>query len=156
MLVAGVFLAITIASALATDRVSSIIAQEHPPAGVVFEIVSEDDDHLEWALPYVQAEIKRLRDRFPGLNIAIVSHGLEQFALTESERDENEAVHMAVRDLALNQNVPVHVCGSFAKRYGVEASMFANYVDVAQAAPRQLRQYLLQGYEQVLVERYEN
>lgn len=153
VLVAGFFLAIVVASALATDRVSAIIAQPHPPAGVVFEIVSEDDDHLAWAIPYVTAEIKRLRDRFPGLNIAIVSHGLEQFVMTTSERDENGAVHMAIKDLVTQQHVPFQVCGSFAKRYGIEAGMFAEYVDVVPAAPAQLRQYLQQGYEQILVEK---
>ncbi len=68
-----------------SSEIDSIIAREQTPAGVVFEIVSEEDGLLGELLPSVKADIKKLRQRFPDLQIAIVSHGNELFALTKKK-----------------------------------------------------------------------
>ena len=36
---------------------------------------------LEWAIPAVNQYVKKLRERFPDINLAVVTHGKEQFGL---------------------------------------------------------------------------
>ena len=63
------------------EQVEEILSQKNPPTGIVFEIVTGDATSLEWAVPEVKNHIKALRKRVPKLEIAIVTHGSEQFAL---------------------------------------------------------------------------
>jgi len=68
------------------NGLQQILASSEPPVGVVFEIASGDDDGLEWAIPRVQSYATQLRAKFPGIKLAVVSHGVEQFQLTEENR----------------------------------------------------------------------
>ena len=72
-------------TALAADT-DKILSLKTAPTGIVFEIVTGAANSLEWALPKTQAYIKKLRTRFPQLDIAIVTHGNEQFALTSTNK----------------------------------------------------------------------
>jgi hypothetical protein len=85
------------APALATD-VDSILAKKQAPAGIVFEIVSDEDDLLDRLLPVVKSDIKKLRNRFPDLPIAIVTHGKEPFALTSENSKTQHNAHRLVKD----------------------------------------------------------
>ena len=83
-------LALALISALATaptvageaESVEVLLAAGEPPAGVVFDVSTGDDDALVGLLPRLKADIERLRARYPDLPVAIVTHGTEQFALT--------------------------------------------------------------------------
>ena len=55
--------------------------------GIVFEVVSMEEDTLEWAVPVVNDYSGRLRKRFPGIKLALVTHRMEQFALTRIHAD---------------------------------------------------------------------
>ena len=63
------------------DPLTKILAAPSAPAGVVFDIEEWDADALDWAIPMVVQRVEQLRKRFPGLPIAVVSHGDEEFAL---------------------------------------------------------------------------
>jgi intracellular sulfur oxidation DsrE/DsrF family protein len=134
-----------------TDPVAHLLARDMAPEGVVFEIVSADGDYLETTLPLAQDAARRLRDRFPGLDVVVVTHGREQFALLSSAADESPQVHAKVRSL-LDEDVRVHVCGTHASWYGHTPRDFPDYIDVAEAAPAQINDYRTLGYELVVLD----
>mgnify|MGYP001813806172 FL=1 len=132
------------ANALGID---DLIAQNQRPAGVVIEIVSGDRLLLNTLLPDINEDIQRLRNKYPDLPIAIVTHGQEQFMLTKNNRSEAEQVHGVVEQLAVKDDIEVHVCGTYASWFGVSESDFPKYVDVAPAGPVQINNYEELGYE---------
>ena len=54
--------------------------------------------------------------------------------------------------LTVADDVPVHVCETHAGWYGVEASDFPDYVDVAPTGPGQINLYKELGYTLILME----
>lgn len=133
------------------DPVAHLLALESAPPGVVFEIVSRDGDALETTLPQAHDATRRLRERFPGLDVVIVSHGREQFALLSSEAGRAPRTHANVRSL-LADDVTVHVCGTHASWRGKVDEDFPDYVDVAVSGPVQINDYQALGYELVVLE----
>ncbi len=134
------------ASAVAASDVAALLALEEAPEGVVFEIVSGEADALVELLPRVRADIVRLRTRFPGLPIAVVSHGEEQFALTEENRKNEPELHAIAEKIVTGEDVDLHVCGTYAGWFGVDPGDFPDYVDVAAAGPAQINDYRALGY----------
>lgn len=121
------------------------------PAGVVFEIVDRDPQALELALPWVRQAAERLEERFPGLPMALVTHGQEMFALQEKDKERNAALHAQAQRLKQDQGIPVHVCETFAGWKGVAPEAFPSYVDVAPSGPAQVNNYLALDYRRLLV-----
>lgn len=136
--------------AQAADEISHLLQSAQPPAGVVFEVVESDGDALQWAIPRISSHAQRLRERFPGLEIAVVSHGKEQFALQKRHRSEYRAVHDGVQSL-LGDKVQLHVCGTHAGWYGVTEEDFPDYVNVTAAGPAQVNDYENLGWEVVVL-----
>ncbi|RMG38158.1 MAG: hypothetical protein D6720_01840 [Gammaproteobacteria bacterium] len=145
-------LALTTTPLFASERMQSLLSSEQAPAGVVFEIVEGDENALEWAMPQVAEYVRQLRARFPGIGIAVVTHGSEQFALERRYRDEYATVHQLVRSLTEDENVPVHVCGTHASWYDVTPEDFPDYVDVSAAGPAQINDYRQLGWVLIKVE----
>jgi len=144
------FLFSNTASAKDGKSIDDILELKKAPGGVVIEIVTWGGSNLEWALPRAQDYIKRLRTKFPKLSVAIVSHGAEQFALTNDEKDDNKKVHSLVQSLG-KSDVPVHVCETFAGWRGLSADDFPEYVNVAAAGPAQVNDYISMGYELIII-----
>lgn len=139
------FIQITFASS-ANEQIDDILLQEKAPAGIVFEIVTGSSNSLEWALPQTQKLIKKIRKRFPKLEVAIVTHGNEQFALTSNNNKKYKKVHSLTQQLVQQDNVPLHVCGTYAGWKGVSEEEFPEYVDVAAAGPATINDYKSLGY----------
>lgn len=131
------------------NEIQTILEQAEPPEGVVFEIIA-DENGLEWAIPRIQDYSQKLRKKFPQLSIAVVTHGREQFALKSSEQLVYSDVHQQVQSLVKDEQIPVHVCGTFAEWRGVTPEEFPDYIDVAAEGPAQIRNYEELGY--ILVE----
>lgn len=131
--------------ALADTGVDQLLAAEQAPEGVVIEIVEGDEDALGPLLPKIRTSISKLRERFPDLEIAVVSHGGEQFALQERYGEEYANIHAGVQSLVADA-VPVHVCGAHAGWYGITPEDFPDYVDVSPSGPAQINQYRALGY----------
>ena len=149
------FLLLLFATSLqAASGFERVMALQEPPDGVVFEIVESDGDALNWAIPKTVTMIEQLRRRFPGLPVAVVSHGSEMFALKNEYASSFKPVHDTVRSLTQEQEVDVHVCGTHASWFNSDESDFPDYVDVAPVAPAQIGQYQELGYELILVEQY--
>lgn len=138
-------------TAWADVTVDQLLLRDEPPAGVVFEIIA-DDDGLDWAVPAINTHVRRLRERWPDLEIAVVSHGREQFALTRNEASTYSEVHEGIQQLVEQENVPVHVCGTHAGWYGVNPEDFPDYIDVAPSGPVQIRNYEDLGYALVVLD----
>ena len=141
--------------ALAYDdqkRIDYILKMDTPPLGVVFEIIEGSPDDLEWAIPRIVKFSKQLRDKFPDIGIAVVSHGSEQFGLMKSEAKEKAEVHKTVKSLSQEQDIPIHVCGTHASWYGKSEKDFPDYIDVTPAGPTQIANYEDMGYEKIILE----
>jgi intracellular sulfur oxidation DsrE/DsrF family protein len=133
------------------DELPEVLALPKAPPGVVFEIVSGEDQALNWALPEVERQMRRLRARFPQLPIAIVSHGAEQFALTRANRARHRAVHDSVRSLSADPDLEFHVCATHASWRNLDPEDFPDYVNVAAAAPAKINDYRAFGYRVIPV-----
>ncbi len=133
--------------------VEAMIRAEQPPEGVVFEVVSSDPSGLQWALPRIRDYVKRLRARFPGLEMAVVTHGREEFSLQTKMNERYAEVHGEVRSLVQDSDVPVHVCAAYAETRGVEPQDFPDYVQVAPHGPIQIQNYEALGYTLVRVQK---
>ena len=131
------------------QEIQQLLAQNDAPFGVVFEIVEGSGEALQWAIPAVNKYVKQLRERYPDIGLAVVSHGSEQFGLMKNKQQKNAQVHKTVQSLVAS-DVPVHVCGTHASWRGKEAKDFPDYVDVSPAGPTEIRNYEDMGY--VLVE----
>ena len=151
-----VFLSISLfflsANTLANNQqeIDQLLAQKDAPFGVVFEIVEGNDDALQWAIPTVNQYVKQLRQRFPDIGLAVVSHGSEQFGLMKNQ--QNTEMHTVVQSLVAN-DVPVHVCGTHASWRGKTADDFPDYVDVTPAGPTEIRNYEAMGYVLIEIEK---
>lgn len=127
------------------DAVNRVLALPKAPPGVVFEIVSANASQLEQAIPLVNGYAARLRKRFVNLPIAVVTHGREMFALQSNQRDAAAQIHTGVESLSKN-DIPVHVCETYAGMRGIGAEAFPSYVNVAPSGPSQIKNYLELGY----------
>lgn len=137
--------------AQANEKVDALLTRNSAPEGVVFEIVSGDEDTLERAIPAVQRYSEALRKKFPGLAIAVVSHGNEQFSLTKNNRKQYADVHNRVKSLVNDKHITVHICDTYAGWQGISAEDFPDYIDVAAAGPVQINDYKALGYELIVV-----
>lgn len=134
-----------------SNNIDTILAKAKPPSGVVFEIVSGESGLLGQLLPSVKIDIKKLRDRFPMLPIAIVTHGTEQFDLTTENRNKETQAHKLVKELVNSNDVDIHVCGRHAEWYGITPEDFPDYVDVSAEGPAQINNYVALGYEVIIL-----
>lgn len=154
LLITTFLLATNYAAAKTPDqKISEILALPAEPEGVVIEIVTYSEEGLNWALPKAQGYVKRLRQRFPELHIAIVTHGREQFALQKKDQAAQKKVHSITQQLVSDDKVPVHVCGTYAGWKGVTEEDFPKYVDVAAAGPATINDYRALGYTLVKITR---
>ena len=136
---------------LSASQVKPILELKTPPEGVVIEIITDDEDGMEWVVPKVERMVQQLRQRFPGLDVAIVSHGAEMFAMLENESKNYSEVHQGVQSLMKDNNVELYVCGTYAGWQGHENEDFPSYVNVAAVAPAQINDYLNLGYELIVI-----
>lgn len=130
----------------ASLEVEHLLSLKEAPTGVVFEIVTGSANSLKWALPRTKKYIKKLRNRFPELDIAIVTHGNEQFALKTTNSKKYKKVHSLTQQLVKEDNIPLHVCGTYASWNNVSEEEFPDYVDVAAAGPATINDYISLGY----------
>ena len=133
------------------DDIAALLQRSDAPHGVVFEIAEGDELALEALLPRVRSAIERIRDRFPHTEFAVVSHGLEEFALQSQYQSEYAQIHQQVQSL-VSEDVPVYVCATHASWYAVSAEDFPAYVNVAPTGPGQIELYLELDYELIVIQ----
>lgn len=131
-------------------QVAELLSQSEAPEGVVFEVVSGKQDYLTYVLPIIRGYSEQLREKFSQLDIAIVTHGKEQFSLTYKQLQKRPEVSRLL-DEVIGQNVQVHVCGTYAEYNGVEDSEFSEKINVAAEGPAQIKDYVQLGYTHIRV-----
>lgn len=139
------------AQAQIDSPISHLLQNAQPPEGVVFEIVTDDEDALDWAIPRTRDYIQQLRGRFPDLPIAVVTHGREMFSLQKQNEYGSQDVHHQVKSLTDQQGVTLHVCGTYAGWKGLTEEDFPAYVDVTAAGPAQINDYVALGYVKIII-----
>ncbi len=145
-----VLLALFSSSAFA-ESLKDVLELNEAPPGVVFEIVEAGGDSWYATRPMLLKAIDKLHAKFTDLDIAVVSHGSEQFAFTKKNQTKYKILHDTVKDLG-DKNIHVHVCGVHASWRTMTAEDFPDYVDVAPSGPAQINQYRELGY--VVVDDY--
>lgn len=138
------------ACVLAND-VDTLLKHERPE-GVVFEIITGSEDELKFRLDEIRRDIERLREKFPGLPVAIVSHGGEQFAMTTKNADKYRQAHDMVSQFVDKDQVEFHVCATHASWYGITPEDFPDYVDVSSTGPAQINDYEALGYDLIVID----
>ena len=132
--------------------INKILAMKEAPDGVVFELIgSEDSKYLPNALSKVENYKTQLKKKFPGIDIAVVSHGAEQFELTTDNAKKEKKSHNLVKRISAD-DVPVHICETHANWRGVNAEDFPEYITVSAQGPIQVKQYQELGYILVIVD----
>jgi intracellular sulfur oxidation DsrE/DsrF family protein len=133
------------------QAVTKLLSRDRAPEGVVFELIGNEDDYLLSALEKVKSYKKQLQNKFPDLDIAVVSHGSEQFNLTTSKQSKAREAHAHVQQLVAS-DVPVHVCETHASWRDVTPEDFPDYITVSSTGPAQIRQYEDLGYTLVVID----
>lgn len=132
------------------DEVNSLLANQTAPVGVVFEIVSWDEAYLKTALDAFEKYQKQLKEKFPEIKLAIVTHGNEQFSLTEANKDKYKDTHKQVQRITETE-VPVHICAGHARMRAVDVKAFPEYVSVSAAGPGEIENYQSLGYVLIIL-----
>ena len=131
--------------------IEDLLDAEWRPEGVVFEIIAWRDDTWDWAAPLLRRNVERLRARYPGMEMALVSHGAELFDLT---RRAGRQQQVPIRELSRLQSggLEIHVCGEYAARKRLGPGDFLDFVDVTASGSAQLAAYFELGFAHVRLE----
>ncbi len=142
-----------LAPLFASDKedIAQILTKSETPDGVVFEVIGSDGAYLTKALEKIQNYKEQLQTKFPKLDIAVVSHGSEQFALTSDNAKKFKKAHNSVKRLVAS-DVPVYICETHASWRDVSAEEFPDYINVATQGPAQIKQYQELGYTLVVID----
>lgn len=151
-----IFLLLFQSSLFASDysslSVNKILQSTEEPAGVVFELVSWDENTWQWASPMINNLRNQLKTKFPEIDIAVVSHGAEQFQLTR-DKVYKQAKAIAQLSELVEDGVDLHVCGTHSSWRDVPDSAYIDIADVAPSGPAQINDYVKLGYEHVLLQK---
>lgn len=131
-------------------EISRLLQSDEMPAGVVIEVISWDPDTWDWATPMITQFRDQLDQRFPGIDVAVVSHGAEQFLLTRDNLANQPTTLAGLTDLT-EQGVDFHVCGTHSEWRGVDESEYADLINVSASGPAQINDYKNLGYKLVIL-----
>lgn len=132
------------------DQVNELLAFKAAPVGVVFEVVSWEEGYLKTALDNFEVYQKQLKAKFPDIKLAIVSHGNEQFSLTEANKEKYKDTHKQVQRITQTE-VPVQICAAHATMRAVNVKAFPSYVSIVARAPEEIAKYQALGYTLIIL-----
>lgn len=139
-------LLISPAGAGLVEEVDLALNLKDRPFGIVFEVVTGDSNALEKVMPGIVKSVEHIRRKAPDMNIAVVTHGKEQFALTRDNTGTHGKVHKQVQSLVKDAGVDIHVCGTYAEWHNKAPEDFPDYIEVSAAGPAQINDYRTLGY----------
>ncbi|MCS5586546.1 MAG: DsrE family protein [Gammaproteobacteria bacterium] len=129
--------------------VNRLIQADINPTGVVFELIESDKSTWTWAAPMIKDLKEQLKAKYPDIEIAIVSHGREQFQLIKERVKSQELAISILKDLVRKEEVDLHVCGTHSSWYDIPASSYIDIVDVAVSGPAKINDYINLGYQPI-------
>ncbi len=140
------------ASEYSNLSVNKILQSSDAPDGVVFELISWDKYTWQWASPMINSLRNQLKTKFPEIDVAVVSHGGEQFQLTKDKVHE-QAKGIAQLSELVEDGVDLHVCGTHSSWRDVPDSAYIDIANVAPSGPAQINDYVKLGYKHVLLQK---
>ena len=126
--------------------VTHLIEANDEPVGVVFELIERDKNTWQWAAPMIKDLKGQLKAKYPNIEIAVVSHGREQFQLIKKRAELQKEAISILDDLVRKENVNLHVCGTHSSWFGIKPSSYIDIVDVAESGPAKINDYINLGY----------
>ena len=133
------------------EKVDQLISADDEPGGVVFELMSWEDNSWDWAVPMLEQFIEQLQGRFTNLDVALISHGAEMFDL--SRKADKGSLPMFQRLAVLQQQgLEVHVDAAYAKYKRLGVNDFLEFVDVPDSSDAQLENYQQLGFVTIRLE----
>lgn len=134
-------------------EVEKMIMQISPPDGVVIEVESLSEDAMTEYFSNIQTQVTTLRQRYPNLDIVIVSHGRELVTFVKPEPGEVMSdVAQAFQTMKTTQDVTIYICEVAASWLGYFPEDFMDFIDVAPSGPAQINDYKALGYTMVVIE----
>jgi len=134
------------------DAVKTLISANLEPDGIVFEIITWEDNSWDWAAPMLQTAVQQLRTQYPGIEIAVVSHGNELFELALKNNNPLKPSMQILQTLG-DEQVEFYVSGDYAKYKYLSTRDFLPFVDVVPSGTAQLQDYIKLGFSHILLER---
>ena len=126
--------------------VAKLLAMKAAPEGVVFDIETLSPNALTEVAPYVRDQIQLIKQKFPDVDIAVVSHGVEEFALEKKAEKQNAELHSIFNQLVDDSGVSVHVCGAVGGLKQLTQDDFPDFVSYSASGMAQLNDYKALGY----------
>jgi intracellular sulfur oxidation DsrE/DsrF family protein len=133
------------------ELIEELVARDELP-GVLFLIMDDDDEALEWVLPRLLQYSAQLREKWPEMPISVLSHGQEMFGLLQKYATLYPHLHADLKRLVTQYKVTFHVCETFAAMADVAPSEFPDYVDVVPFGPAEIENYRRLDFKVVSVE----
>ena len=140
------------AAGLDTPDMHRLFAREEAPPGVVVELIEWQDNSWQWATPLLIELRERLRQRWPDTDLAIVSHGGEQFQLTREQRGQQPRALAQLQGL-VEDGVDLFVCGTHSSWRDVPQEAYLDFVQVAPSGPARINDYVDLGYVHIRLDR---
>ena len=131
--------------------VQALIDGDAEPDGVVFEIITWEDNSWDWAAPMLQTATRQLRDRYPGIEIVLISHGNELFDLALKNNHPPKPAMQTLQGLSEEQ-VDFYVSGDYAKYKHLGMKDFLPFVDVSPSGTAQLQDFINLGFSHIVLE----
>lgn len=133
-------------------QVAGLINAKAEPEGVVFDIETLDPNALEHLTAYVVKQVRLVKEVYPDVDVAIVSHGSEEFALQKSAKADNLGLHSVFKQLVAAEQVSVHVCGAVGGLKQLSQEDFPDFVSYSASGMAQINDYKSLGYAVVVIE----
>ena len=127
--------------------VNHLIKANNAPEGVVFELIESDKRTWEWAAPLIKGLRMQLKEKKPDIEIAVVSHGREQFQLIKKRANRQKQAISILEGLVRKGDVNLHVCGTHSSWYDIDPDSYIDIVDVAVSGPAKINDYINLGYQ---------
>jgi intracellular sulfur oxidation DsrE/DsrF family protein len=148
------FLSLNLSAMHHYPSVEKVLASDNEPEGIVFELLSFDENTWTWAAPLIKDYRDRLLQRFPDLDIAVVSHGGEQFQLTKEEAPSQPKAIETLQTLS-DEGVSLHVCGTHSSWNDISEDSYIDIVDVSPSGPAQINDYIKLGFTKIILRKNE-
>ena len=134
------------------SQIEDILTLKEEPPGVVFELIESSHYAWTWAAPKIRSYVSQLREKFPNIDLAIVSHGREQFSLTKKGASSIIKEVSILKDINKKDSVDISVCGTHSKWLNVSRENYLPFVNVAESGPALINDYKNLGYILILLE----
>jgi intracellular sulfur oxidation DsrE/DsrF family protein len=128
-----------------------LLQARQAPDGVVFEIMAWEYNSWDWAAPLLRRYVDQLREKYPGLDIVLISQGAELFDLARRAALQETP---ALRQLAAlsAEGVHIYISGDYARWKRLGEKDFVDFVDLAESGSALLDDYIELGFVPIKLE----